>query len=246
MGGHGYSYGFGKLDAWIVRTDNLGNMVWDKSYGGKQVDTCWSMEMTDDDKYVICVTMNFQGIAGDKSDTHLVKLDDDGNVEWVQIFGGPGQEIGISVRQTDDGGFIVAGRNGVSYSSRSDALLVKFAPFENQRPNQPDKPSGPAKGRPDTEYTFSTTPTTDPDGDQVSYRWDWGDGNFTDGTNEESYTWATKDNFEVRVKAVDENGGESEWSEPLPFSTPKTKYTTLYQLILWRLIERFPLLEQLV
>jgi len=251
MGGQSNSfdlYDMKKLNAYIVRVDSGGNMLWDKIYGGKNTDTCWSMTMTDDNKYVLCVTMNFNSIAGDREDTHLVQLDDDGNVEWVQIFGGSGREVGTSVRQTDDGGFIVAGRNGGSYSSSSDAMLTKFAPFENQRPDKPDI-DGPAKGKPDNEYTF-TASASDPDGDILSYMWDWGDGNFSGwlDTNEATYTWTTEDNFEIRVMAQDENGGESDWSDPLAFSTPKNKQyiNTPFLRFLENHPYMFPLLRQLL
>ena len=46
----------------------------------------------------------------------------------------------------------------------------------NSKPNTPSQPSGPASGLPSTSYTYSTS-TTDPEGDQVKYGWDWnGDG----------------------------------------------------------------------
>jgi hypothetical protein len=224
MGGQSYYDNTKKLDAWIIRTDSECNMIWDKDYGDQYTDTCWSMAKTDDNKYAICVTMNFNGVAGDKEDTHIVKLDDLGNIEWIQINGGPDREVGISIKQTSDGGFIVAGRNGRSYSTDSDALLVKFAPFENQRPDKPDKPSGPTEGKTGVLYTF-TTSTTDPDGDDILYKWDWGDGNYSDwlDTGEAKNTWNEKGKYLVKVMAKDEHCGESDWSDPLEVMIPKNK-----------------------
>jgi hypothetical protein len=227
MGGQGDSYQLfdtNGLNPYIIRVDSEGNMIWDKIYGSKYLDTCWSFTMTDDEKYVFCVTINVGGFSGDRSDTHLVKLDDDGNIEWVQIFGGPDREVGISVRQTSDGGFIVAGRNGRSYSTSSDAMLTKFAPFENDRPNTPTKPSGSAEGEPEKDYTFSTT-CEDPDGDELIYLWDWGDDTDPEwsDTNQASHNWSEYGDFYIKVMAKDENGGESDWSETFKVSMPRTK-----------------------
>jgi hypothetical protein len=123
---------------------------------------------------------------------------------------------------------------------------VKYSPFKNKRPDKPAKPTGDSKGDPDTEYTF-TTSASDPDGHSISYMWDWGDGNFTEGTSEESHTWTTKAKFEITVMAIDEHGGESSWSDPLIFSTPKSKEHKFQNNILIQLLlERFPILDSLL
>ena len=221
MCGYSYSFGAGRADVWIVKTDSMGNMEWNKTYGGKNMDVCWSVESTDDGGYAFCVTKDITSYAGNKDDIHLVKTDSDGNIEWVQEFGGPEIQIGQYISGTSDGGFIVSGRTGGLNRPSSDGLLVKFGPLENQRPNKPEKPSGPTRGKPGTEYTF-TASATDPDGDSVQYKWDWGDGNFSEWleASEASYTWTGENIYNIRVIARDAKGGESDWSEPLSFSTP--------------------------
>jgi hypothetical protein len=89
-------------------------------------------------------------------------------------------------------------------------------------PNQPDTPTGPTKGSLNREYTFSTR-ATDPDGDQIYYKWDWGDGQssdwlgpYTSGlTVQASHTWTQLGTYELKVKAKDINEATSDWSEPL-------------------------------
>ena len=170
-----------------------------------------------------------------------MKIDDNGNIIWVQEFGGEGWQIGQYVDKTSDGGYIISGRTGRHQTPFSDGLLVKFSPFENERPNKPEI-DGPNKGKPDTEYTF-TASGTDPDGDFLSYKWDWGDGNLSEilESAEASYTWTSEDKFNVRVIAIDENGGESDWSDPFEFSTPRNKI--LNNLLIQQLLTRFPILE---
>jgi len=97
----------------------------------------------------------------------------------------------------------------------------------------------------------SATTTNDQDGDQIWFKWDWGDGNQsewigpynTGDTCEATHTWDEKDDYEIKVKAKDEHGKESEWSDPLAISMPKNKAINPF---LERLIERFPILEQIL
>ena len=100
---------------------------------------------------------------------------------------------------------------------------------ENNLPNTPSRPTGPSSGKIDEEYTY-TTSTIDPDGDQLFYIFDWGDGHTSfwygpyDSEEEcsASNIWFDRGTFEIRVKAQDVHGAESEWSDPLVVSMPKS------------------------
>ena len=98
-------------------------------------------------------------------------------------------------------------------------------------PNTPSTPDGPTSGKAGTSYKYSTS-TTDPDGDQVKYGWDWNGDKVADEwttfyesgeTCETSHTWTEKGTYDIRVKAQDKGGLESEWSNPLSVSMPKNK-----------------------
>jgi len=116
---------------------------------------------------------------------------------------------------------VVTGFNTIPYQ----ATLTIGNP--NSSPEKPAKPTGENNGKPGNTYTYSTE-TTDIDGDQVYYLWDWGDGNFSEwlgpfasgaaATAEKS--WTAKGNYSIRVKAKDSNGAESNWSDPLPITMP--------------------------
>jgi hypothetical protein len=129
VGGYTYSYGAGNSDPWIVKTDSSGTISWNKTYGDKSRESCFSFEKTNDGGFVICNTNNWSSNFGDKEDTFLIKIDGSGNTKWIQKFGGPGRQIGEDVNATKDGGFIVSGRTGIYQDSTSDALLIKFAPI---------------------------------------------------------------------------------------------------------------------
>ena len=90
-------------------------------------------------------------------------------------------------------------------------------------PANPKIPDGPTFGSAKVQYTYSTN-TTDPDGDQISYCFDWGNGNLSDWVGpfasgvpaNASYTWMQGGNYTIRCKARDSNGAQSGWSDPLP------------------------------
>ena len=116
--------------------------------------------------------------------------------------------------------------------------------FLNQAPNIPDRPSGPSSGEPRVVYLF-TTSTIDPDGDDVFYMWRWGDGTYSDwlgpfdsgATASASHEWTETSNYNIRVKAKDIGGKETDWSESLPISIPYNQPSSfnLFQIILQQL-----------
>jgi hypothetical protein len=115
----------------------------------------------------------------------------------------------------------------------------------NNPPNQPSKPVGKENGEVNSEYTYTST-TFDPEGDQVYYLWDWGDGSISiwDGpyssgaTCDATHTWSDKGNYSIKVKTKDTFGAESPWSDPLPITMPYSYKPTL-QFLEW-LFQRFP------
>jgi len=86
-------------------------------------------------------------------------------------------------------------------------------------PNTPSAPSGPTSGYVDSTYSFSTS-TTDPNGDSVSYQFDWGDGNLSSWSSYVSsgssvsmdHSYSSAETYSVKAKAKDESGVESPWS----------------------------------
>ena len=98
----------------------------------------------------------------------------------------------------------------------------------NSPPEKPSKPVGPISGKAGEEYTYSTS-TTDVEGEQILFWFDWDDGTntgwigpFNSGeTCEANHIWQEKGNYQIRVRAMDTNDYESDWSDPLPISMPK-------------------------
>ena len=117
-----------------------------------------------------------------------------------------------------------------------------FEPEGNQPPRVPDRPSGPTSGRVGVECTYSSS-SSDPDDNVMYYLFDWGDGTTSNRVKQQdngdgvaTHTWTLRGTYEVKVKAKDIYGAESDWSEPLPITMPKNL-----------LLEgRFPFFERLI
>jgi hypothetical protein len=97
-------------------------------------------------------------------------------------------------------------------------------------PEKPQRPTGPSSGKINQEFTFSSS-SVDPDGDDIYYKFDWDDGTNSDwlGPYESgdvvsaSHIWNLRGTYSIRVKAKDEHGTQSVWSEPLLTSMPRSK-----------------------
>ena len=123
----------------------------------------------------------------------------------------------------------------------------------NLNPDDPARPSGKTSGKINVEYTYSTS-TTEPEGDDVYYWFDWGDGTNSDWVGpfvsgdpaSADHAWTEKGTYEIRVKAKDTLGAESAWSEPLSVKMPRTCVLfSTHPILLW-LLEKLPIFRHLL
>jgi len=114
----------GELHNWFVKTFNVQG-------GGSG----YSVQQTTDGGYII----TGYTVAGDPDyyfpDMLLIKTDSQGNEQWIQIFGGNGEDEGFSVQQTIDGGFIITGYTDVGVYNY-DVWLIKTNSQGNEEWNQ--------------------------------------------------------------------------------------------------------------
>lgn len=100
-------------DNWIVKLNNIGNIEWEKSFGGTDWDMGTSICQTTDGGYITAgkTKSNNGDVSGNhgNSDYWIVKIGEYGNLEWQKCFGGSNDEDAYSIQQTTDGGYIVAG-----------------------------------------------------------------------------------------------------------------------------------------
>jgi hypothetical protein len=120
------SIGAGEMDVYLVRTDFSGNLIWEKTVGGPGIEAGRDVRETREGGFVIAGTTYSPGAGG--ADARLIKTDADGDTLWTRTFGGPGADAGLSVRQTTDRGYILAGGTTSSGAGGDDAWLVKTDP----------------------------------------------------------------------------------------------------------------------
>jgi hypothetical protein len=112
-------------DAFLTKTDALGNILWSKGYGGTYIDRGVAIEQTNDGGYII--TGNIYNSDSSYHYSHLIKTDSNGDTLWVKTFGGTGNDQGNCVKQTSDGGYIFTGFSNVYQSNINfgDVSLLK-------------------------------------------------------------------------------------------------------------------------
>jgi len=97
---------------------------WEKTYGGELIDWGNCIQQTSDGGYIISGTNFRNAWSLWYSYFYLIKIDPNGDEEWHQIFGEYNSEHDIkSVQQTTDGGYILAGYQGVKFEY--DAIVHK-------------------------------------------------------------------------------------------------------------------------
>jgi hypothetical protein len=125
-------YGSSMSDYWVVKIDPNGILQWEKSYGGNSDDFATCIQQTSDSGYI--VTGYSYSTNGDVSGGHggcdywVVKLDTAGFIQWQKCLGGTSDDYAESIKQTNDGGYIVAGYtqsndgNVTGYHGNDDSL----------------------------------------------------------------------------------------------------------------------------
>jgi hypothetical protein len=107
-----------------------------------------------------------------------------------------------------------------AYNLNGDPSVRILTDHPSDPPNIPEKPNGPDEWIENIEATF-TSSTVDPNGDNIYYLFDWGDGDFSEWlgpytsgqTVEAEHSWSELGEFKIKVKAKDEFNAQSDWSE---------------------------------
>jgi len=251
-------------DVFLLETDNNGNVSWNQTFGGSNIDRGYSVEQTTDEGYAIVGWNNFSNNG--ECDVWLIKVAPfennppekpdqpegpySGKPETIYSFTGSAVDLnGDQLYYKWDWGdsstsgwlgpfnsgdpceishsWDISGNYEIKMKARdtywaegmwSDPLIIEIS---QEPPNTPTI-TGPVEGIAGEEYNY-TFKSLDPEGNNVFFYIEWGDGDFSDWvgpyhsgeTCTLSHTWTDKGSYEIRVKAKDIYGAESNWSVPL-------------------------------
>ena len=124
----------GGIDAWIIKLDVAGTLLWQKTYGGSNDDAFNAIRQLKDGGYLACgYTASSDGdvdsVRGGK-DFWMVRIDGNGTILWQRTFGGSNDDVANDVATTADTGFVVAGYTFspdgdiTNYKNNGDGWLV--------------------------------------------------------------------------------------------------------------------------
>jgi hypothetical protein len=131
------------VDFWILKIDEMGNIIWDRIVGTTHYDHIYTGTITNDGGII---AIGWAGINdGDKSvwygyyDMWMIKLNSEGEIEWDFTLGGSDFDFSHAIIQTSDGGYLVGGTAIVEpggnlecdMHDQADAVLVKLDSARN-------------------------------------------------------------------------------------------------------------------
>ncbi|MFH1010602.1 MAG: T9SS type A sorting domain-containing protein, partial [bacterium] len=172
LGGYTESYEVWDCGFWLMKLNASGDSLWSRTFGGWG-DACCSVHQTSDGGYILGATTFWFGTgAPDYPNALLVKADANGDSLWSQAYGRLREEYCKSVRQTSDGGYILAGTTipfGMGGPGYGNFWLVRTDENGNQLWSR-------SFGGSDHEWCYSAQQTSDGGYMMAGYTYSFGAG----------------------------------------------------------------------
>jgi uncharacterized delta-60 repeat protein len=116
------SFGSGGADAWVLRLDGDGNLLWQKAFGGSGTDGAYAVRPLPDGGFVV-VGYTYSFTAGGESRAWVFRLSPTGSLVWQKAYG-PGVAYGLDL--TPDGGFVVVGATTAFGAAGLDTWVLRL------------------------------------------------------------------------------------------------------------------------
>jgi plastocyanin len=177
---------------------------------------------------------------------------DDGDTEWTNFYPS-GQEVTVKHTWDANGDYGITALAEDNQGKQSDLCEPLFIRIGDEPPSKPII-RGPYNGVPNVEYDF-TFKSIDPEGDQVIYDIEWGDGSsvtdygpFDSGEEIElTHTYTSRDTFIIRARATDSFGNPGEWEERhITIPRSKTINLNILEWLFVRFSNNFPIFKFLL
>jgi hypothetical protein len=118
------SEGAGSFDVFLMKIDENGNELWEKTYGGANYEYGESIALTSGNSLYIAGTSSSYSNNG-KPDLYLIKTDLDGDLLWDKCYGTQHSDYGKDLMCVSDSGCIFSGYTRCGNVGKSDFLLYK-------------------------------------------------------------------------------------------------------------------------
>ncbi|MFT6959241.1 MAG: hypothetical protein ACJA17_000329, partial [Polaribacter sp.] len=125
----------GSYDFWITKIASDGNLIWEKSFGGSEIDEARAITATNDGNFIVVgdtrsADKNVSENNG-AADVWILKISAEGSLLWEKTIGGTNFDIARAIFRTQDNGFLIAGssrslNNGFENKGQNDALILKI------------------------------------------------------------------------------------------------------------------------
>ncbi|MEM6346602.1 MAG: caspase family protein [Bacteroidota bacterium] len=125
VAGFSYSNSKGKSDIWLLRLNAVGEILWDRQYGGSGIEKAYSIQETDDEGFVIGGYQHYN--ETNRADMLVVRTDRNGKGIWRKVVRAPGNDVIESVLQTDEGQFLAAGWRYNESNGSLDGCLIHLS-----------------------------------------------------------------------------------------------------------------------
>ncbi len=122
--GYTISKGNGSSDVWLIKIDENGQILMDKTFGGFGPDQGKSIIVTENDDYIITGWTESKGSGS--SDVWVLKISSTGELIWDKTYGYEKLEWSYSIRKTTDNGYIIAGITMSKGKGDRDYYLLKI------------------------------------------------------------------------------------------------------------------------
>ncbi|MCT4628305.1 hypothetical protein [Winogradskyella sp.] len=125
----------GTYDFWVVKISNTGSMIWEKSFGGDEIDEARAIASTNDGNFIIAgdTRSNNTDVSQNNgaADLWLIKISPIGDLIWEKTYGGSSFDVARSIERTEDNGFLISGSSRSSdgdlsvNQGQNDAWVIK-------------------------------------------------------------------------------------------------------------------------
>jgi hypothetical protein len=114
-------------EAFLVKTNAIGDTLWIKSYGGTYFETGNSVIQTANNGYILAgsTSETTHSFVTDSLDVFIVRTNSGGDTLWSKRYGGNDNEWANSIQQSNDNGYIIAGTTTSFGAGNKDIYLIR-------------------------------------------------------------------------------------------------------------------------